>query len=123
MRDRVAEIVMRREPVNAINMQLTREVNAAYRRAKEDPEVRAIILTSACERAFSADMDLADVLQVSFGFPLFFVQNVYYADKQTPMAVTHIEFLILQAMAAAQRIFEIEVADGGLRSIRRERHP
>ena len=43
-------------------------------------------------RATSADMDLADVLQVSFGFPLFFVQNVYYADKQTPMAVTHMYY-------------------------------
>lgn len=59
VRDRVAEITMRREPVNAINMQLTREINAAYRRAKEDPEVRAIILTSGCEKAFSAGMDLA----------------------------------------------------------------
>ncbi len=46
VQDRVAEITMQREPVNAINMQLTREVNAAYRMAKDDPEVRAIILTS-----------------------------------------------------------------------------
>ena len=50
---------MRREPVNAINMELTRAVNAAYRRAKDDKEVRAIILTSGCAKAFSAGMDLA----------------------------------------------------------------
>lgn len=40
-------------------------------------------------RATNADMDLASVLQVNFGFPLFFVQNIYYSEKETPMAVTH----------------------------------
>lgn len=59
VRDRVAEIVMRREPVNAINMALTQQINAAYRRARDDNDVRAVILTSGCPRAFSAGMDLA----------------------------------------------------------------
>ena len=58
VRDRVAEITLAREPVNAINRQLAREVNGAYARARDDAEVRAVILTSACERAFSAGMDL-----------------------------------------------------------------
>src|SRR6186997_1221191 len=57
--DRVAEIVMRREPVNAINLALTQQVNAAYRRARDDEGVRAVILTSGCASAFSAGMDLA----------------------------------------------------------------
>jgi enoyl-CoA hydratase len=78
VRDRVAEIVMRREPVNAINMQLTREVNSAYRRAKEDPEVRAVILTSACERAFSAGMDLA-MIRGGSGLDLrAFLEELYF---------------------------------------------
>ncbi|MDE0942595.1 MAG: enoyl-CoA hydratase/isomerase family protein [Alphaproteobacteria bacterium] len=59
VRDRVAEITMQREPVNAISMELTQAINAAYRRACDDDEVRAIILTSGCEAAFSAGMDLA----------------------------------------------------------------
>ena len=59
VRDRVAEITIKREPVNAINMELTRAINAAYRRAKDDPEARAVILTSGCAKAFSAGMDLA----------------------------------------------------------------
>lgn len=59
VRDGIAELTMRNEPVNAISMELTRAVNAAYRRAKEDDAVRAIILTSGCEKAFSAGMDLA----------------------------------------------------------------
>lgn len=57
--DRVAEITMCRAPVNAINHQLTEEINAAYRMAKDDPGVRAVILTSAFDNAFSAGMDLA----------------------------------------------------------------
>ncbi len=39
-----------------------------------------------------ADMDLAGILDVDFGFPLFFVQNVYYADKDIPMAITHMYY-------------------------------
>ena len=40
-------------------------------------------------RSTVADMDLAEVLQVNFGFPLFFVENIYYAAPKNPMAVTH----------------------------------
>ncbi len=58
VRDRVAEITLAREPVNAINHQLIEELLAAYARARADDQVRAIILTSACEKAFSAGMDL-----------------------------------------------------------------
>ena len=58
VRGRVAEITMRREPVNAINLALTQQINAAYVRARDDGQVRAIILTSDCQAAFSAGMDL-----------------------------------------------------------------
>jgi len=43
-------------------------------------------------QATSADMDLASILQVDFGFPLFFVQNVYYSDNRIPMIVTHMYY-------------------------------
>ncbi len=59
VQNRTAEITMRRAPVNAIDHALIEEINAAYRQAKADPGVRAIVLTSAFERAFSAGMDLA----------------------------------------------------------------
>ncbi len=59
IRDRVAEITLRRAPVNALNHALVEEINAAYRNAKDDPAVRAVILTSAFDNAFSAGMDLA----------------------------------------------------------------
>jgi enoyl-CoA hydratase len=57
--DHVAEITMQRAPVNAIDHALIEDINAAYREAKRDSDVRAIVLTSAFENAFSAGMDLA----------------------------------------------------------------
>jgi enoyl-CoA hydratase len=59
VRDRVAEITMKRGPVNAIDHGLIEDINNAYRAAKADPGVRAVILTSAFENSFSAGMDLA----------------------------------------------------------------
>ena len=58
VRDRIAEITMIREPVNAIDMALAQEVVHAYGRVREDPGVRGVILTSGCRQAFSAGMDL-----------------------------------------------------------------
>lgn len=56
--DGVCEITMNRAPVNAINHELAREVVDAYRRAREDKDARAVILTSALPEVFSAGLDL-----------------------------------------------------------------
>ena len=55
---RVALITMRRPPVNAVNYAFIDAIHAAWRRADRDPGVRAIVLTSAFDKAFSAGMDL-----------------------------------------------------------------
>ena len=39
-----------------------------------------------------ADMDLASILRVRFGDPLFFVENVYYSTENKPVDVTHMYF-------------------------------
>ena len=78
VRDRVAEIIMQREPVNAINMALTQQINAAYRRARDDDQVRAGILTSDCPAAFSAGMDLA-MIRGGSGLDLrAFLEELYF---------------------------------------------
>lgn len=56
--DGVAEIVMNRPPVNAINLELARGVIDAYVRARSDGKARAVILTSALPSVFSAGVDL-----------------------------------------------------------------
>lgn len=58
VRRRVAVITMRRPPVNAVNVAFIDAIHGAWRRADKDPGVRAIILTSALDKAFSAGMDL-----------------------------------------------------------------
>jgi GntR family transcriptional regulator len=42
--------------------------------------------------AVIADMDLAEVLETEYGFPLFFVENIYYSDQSTPVVVSHMYY-------------------------------
>ena len=100
--DRVAEITMRRAPVNAINHALIDEINAAYRKAKADPGVRAIILTSAFDKAFSAGMDLA-MIRNGRGLDLRrFLEKLYFEmhDLQYRMGKPTIAALTGPARAA-----------------------
>lgn len=83
VRDRVAEITMRRAPVNAINHELIDELLAAYAKAKADPNARAVILTSAFDRAFSAGMDLA-MIRTGRGLELRrFLEKLYFGMHDT----------------------------------------
>ncbi len=58
VQNRIALITMGRAPVNAVNFAFIDAIHAAWRRADKDPAVRAIVLTSAFDKAFSAGMDL-----------------------------------------------------------------
>ena len=100
--DRTAEITMRRDPVNAINHQLTREINDAYRLAGDDDSVRSIILTSAFDRAFSAGMDL-EMMAGGTGLELRrFLETLYFDmhDLQYRMGKPTIAALTGPARAA-----------------------
>lgn len=58
-RQHIARITLNRpDKRNAINFDLSKELNAALLQAKEDPEVRAIVITGAGS-AFCAGIDLA----------------------------------------------------------------
>ena len=76
--ENVAEIVMNRAPVNAINHQLAREVIDAYKRAKDDPAARAVILTSALPTVFSAGLDLKLALAFDGQALRSFIEVFYY---------------------------------------------
>ena len=100
--DRVAEITMRRAPVNALNHALVEEINAAYRLARDDAGVRAIILTSAFDNAFSAGMDLA-MIRGGSGLDLRrFLEKLYFEmhDLQYRMGKPTIAALTGPARAA-----------------------
>ena len=57
---RIMEVSMRRPPVNAINLSISREMFAAFSRFNENPELRVAILSSAgnAKNIFSAGWDL-----------------------------------------------------------------
>lgn len=102
VRDLVAEITMRRAPVNAVNHALVDDILAAYRLARDDAGVRAIILTSAFERAFSAGMDLA-MIRGGSGLDLRrFLEKLYFGihDLQYRMGKPTIAALTGPARAA-----------------------
>lgn len=76
--DGVAEIVMSRAPVNAIDLRLAREVIDAYHRARADPEARAVILTSSLPTVFSAGLDLKLALNFDGQALRSFIEVFYY---------------------------------------------
>lgn len=56
--DRVATITLDRpEVLNAFDRQMCHEVRAAWRLVKDDPEVNAVVLRAAGDRAFCAGLD------------------------------------------------------------------
>ncbi len=78
VRDGVAEITMNRSPVNAIDIHLAHGVIDAYRRAREDPEARAVILTSALPTVFSAGLDLKIAIEYDGQALRSFIEVFYY---------------------------------------------
>jgi len=58
IRDRVAEIVIDRPPVNALSLELIEGIVAAFRRAAADDAARAVLLRSANPKVFCAGLDL-----------------------------------------------------------------
>jgi enoyl-CoA hydratase len=60
--ERIAEISLKRPPVNALSLALLEAIIAALRRAAADDGVRAVILTSAVPGRFSAGLDLDLIL-------------------------------------------------------------
>ncbi|HKK31071.1 MAG TPA: enoyl-CoA hydratase/isomerase family protein [Alphaproteobacteria bacterium] len=56
--DHIAHVVMDRPPVNALSRELVRDILEGYRLAKDDPDVRCVMLESALPKVFCAGMDL-----------------------------------------------------------------
>lgn len=106
VRDRVAEITLNRAPVNAIDHALIDDLLAALAQAKADTGVRAVILTSAFARAFSAGMDLA-MIRSGRGIDLRrFLEKLYFGmhDAQYRLGKPTIAALTGPARAAGVTI-------------------
>src|SRR5258705_3811634 len=82
--DRIAEISLARPPVNALSLSLLEQLIAAFRKAAADDNVRAVVLTSAVPRRFSAGLDLDLLLGKSGAEVRQFLDKLYVelADVQ-----------------------------------------
>jgi len=58
----IAEITLQRPPVNALNLEMIREIVSALQRASADSDVRAVIIASGIARRFCAGLDLNLIL-------------------------------------------------------------
>ena len=63
VKDRVAVIALKRPPVNAIDHPMLDALHGAMRATDADPDIRAVILTSALPRMFCGGMDLRMVAE------------------------------------------------------------
>jgi enoyl-CoA hydratase len=60
--EKIAVVTVNRpEKLNALNLTVLKELNAAFDELEADPEVRAIIMTGAGARAFIAGADIAEL--------------------------------------------------------------
>lgn len=63
VRDKVAELYLSRPPVNALDIGMLDALVAALNRANDDPQVRAIIISSDLAKRFCAGLDLKQLLE------------------------------------------------------------
>ena len=94
VKDHIATLAMNRPPVNAIDHPMIDAIHAALRRADQDPEVRAVILTSAIPGMFCGGMDLrmvaeGDALALRAFVYKFYMEtmNIQYALTKPSIAV------------------------------------
>ena len=96
VRDRVAVIALNRPPVNAIDVAMIDAIHAALREAEADPEVRAVIITSALDGMYCGGMDLRMAAEGSVAglrsfLDKFYIQtmNIQYEMTKPTIAVVN----------------------------------
>lgn len=75
--DRIARITLDRPPVNALSLDMIDAVVAAFREAAADRAARAVVLSSAIAKRFSAGLDLDILLGKPAAEIRKFVQKLY----------------------------------------------
>jgi enoyl-CoA hydratase len=76
--ERVAEISLNRAPVNALTLELVNEIIAALVLARDDDEVRAVIICSSLQGVFCAGLDLSVVKGVDGEGMRGFLERLYF---------------------------------------------
>ena len=96
VKDRVAVIALNRPPVNVIDVAMIDAIHAALRKAEADPDVRAVIITSALDGMYCGGMDLrmaaeGSVADLRAFLDKFYIQtmNIQYEMTKPTIAVVN----------------------------------
>jgi enoyl-CoA hydratase/carnithine racemase len=96
VKDRVAVIALNRPPVNAIDVAMIDAIHAVLRKAEADPDVRAVIITSALDGMYCGGMDLrmaaeGSVADLRAFLDKFYIQtmNIQYEMTKPTIAVVN----------------------------------
>jgi enoyl-CoA hydratase len=98
---RVAEISLKRPPVNALNLDLVNEIISALGQARDDDEVRAVIIASALDGVFCAGLDLAVVKGVDGEGMRGFLERLYFALNDVQYSLGKPSIAAVQGAARA----------------------
>jgi len=84
VQDGIAEITLKRAPVNALSIPMLEEILSAFRSARDDEAVRAVIVASALPRRFCAGLDMDILLENTDDAARNFLNKLYVdlADVQ-----------------------------------------
>jgi enoyl-CoA hydratase/carnithine racemase len=84
IKEHVACVTLNRPPVNALNIELAKELTSAFLQLKNDTEVRAVVITSAC-KVFVAGADITMMKGITetkdLGKMLDFDRRLQYANS------------------------------------------
>jgi enoyl-CoA hydratase/carnithine racemase len=85
--DNIGIIALNRPPANPINLALLDELDAVLTDWEKDKAVRAIIITGAGEKGFSAGLDLKEAGSAQGGSPAFRGQEVFKRIERYPKPI------------------------------------
>jgi cyclohexa-1,5-dienecarbonyl-CoA hydratase len=77
--DEVAKVTINRPPLNILNVETLRELTAALEKARDDAQVKVVIITGAGNRAFCAGVDVRDHFPDKIETTLKVFNKVFYA--------------------------------------------
>ena len=66
-KDFVTTITLNRPPMNSVNLGIREELFHAVTELRNSKETRAVIITGAGEKGFSAGMDVSDIANITKG--------------------------------------------------------
>lgn len=96
--DGIATVTLNRPPVNAVTLQMQRELRSAFDELGDDPKVRAVVLAGSGDRAFCGGIDLKEMSAESSGQPLRSTTNPGWEWRAAQHAIRHCAVPVIAAV-------------------------